>query len=87
MALILSMASIVFSLLPNAVSRKKDQRQNFKLLSQLFPDFSVKVLDPEGQILYFDGDARVQTRYKNGVLVEEVFFLGDEEKSRRTFDE
>ena len=47
---------------------------------------STTELDYE-QILYFDGDARVQTRYKNGVLVEEVFFLGDEEKSRRTFDE
>ena len=40
----------------NAVSRKKDQRKNFRLLSDLFPDFSVKVLNPEGLILYFDGE-------------------------------
>lgn len=39
------------------------------------------------QTIFFDGDARVVTRYKNGTLFEEIFFLGDEEKSRRTFDE
>ena len=63
----------------NAVSRKKDQRQNFKLLSQLFPDFSVKVLNPEGLILYFDGeepntplDARMIYLMRNTLACHEV---------------
>ncbi len=44
-----------------AVTRNKDQRKNYPLLSELFPDYSVKVLDPEGHILYHDGVETFET--------------------------
>jgi len=44
-----------------AISKSSDQMHNLHLLAELFPDYIVKVIDPEGRLLFSEGQQVLTT--------------------------